>query len=253
MDLRLDGRVCLVTGAAGGIGRAAALALAAEGAHVALMDRDVAALADAASAVTATGAAALAVPADVTDEPAVAAAVDDVVRRFGGLDVVIGCAGVSGPVGTPFTRTTLADFTRVMTINVTGTFLVLRAAVPALRRSDAASVVVVASDSAFVAAGGMAPYCASKAAVLQLARAAAVEWGADGIRVNAVCPSVVDTPMSRGDLDLPDGFGAVSYPVQTAADISAQLVWLASPRSRGVNATGLVADFGYSARSSFPA
>lgn len=253
MDLGLRGRVGLITGAAGGIGRASARRLAAEGARVALMDRDVAAVHDAVAALRAAGADAVATPADVTDEAAVAAAMADVVRHFGGVDLLIGCAGVSGPVGTPLARTTLADWMRVMAVNVTGVFLVLRAAIPLLRASNAASVVLVSSDSAFVAAPGMAPYCASKAAVLQLARAAAVELQADGIRVNAVCPSVVDTPMSRGDLDLPDGFTGVGYPVQSADDVAAHLLWLVSPRSRGVNATGLVADFGYSARSNFPA
>ena len=139
-------------------------------------------------------------------------------------------------------------------MNLTGAFLVLRAAVVPLRRSPAASVVVVASDSAFVAAPGMVPYGASKAAVLQLARAAAVDLAPDGIRVNAVCPSIVDTAMSRSDLGLDAGFAAQPYPVQTADDVAAQI---ALPRfarlARGSTRPALVSDFGYSARSTFPA
>lgn len=84
------------------------------------------------------------------------------------------------------------------------------------------------------------------------ARAASVDFAADGIRVNAVCPSIVDTPMSRGDLGL-DGFADAGYPVQTADEVAAQLVFLASPVARPVNGTCLVSDFGYTARSSFPA
>ena len=99
----------------------------------------------------------------------------------------------------------------------------------------------------------MVPYGASKAAVLQLARAAAVDLAPDGIRVNAVCPSIVDTAMSRGDLGLDAGFAAQPYPVQTADDVAAQIAFLASPVSRGINATSLVSDFGYSARSTYPA
>jgi dihydroanticapsin dehydrogenase len=148
---------------------------------------------------------------------------------------------------------TLAEWSEVLQVNLTGAFLVLRAAVVPLRRSPAASVVVVASDSAFVAAPGMVPYGASKAAVLQLARAAAVDLAPDGIRVNAVCPSIVDTAMSRSDLGLDAGFAAQPYPVQTADDVAAHIAFLASPVSRGVNATSLVSDFGYSARSTFPA
>jgi dihydroanticapsin dehydrogenase len=249
MELGLRGRTALVTGAAGGIGSAAARALIAEGARVALLDRDAGSLAALARDL---GDAASIHAVDVTDEHRVASAVADAVERWGGLDVVIGCAGISGPVGTPLAETSLADWDAVFSVNARGPFLVLRAAIPALRRSDAASVVLVASDSALVAAAGMAPYCASKAAVLHLARAASVELAEDGIRVNAVCPSIVDTPMSRGDLEV-DDFAGAAYPVQTAAEVAAQLVFLASPVSRPVNGASLVSDFGYTARSNFPA
>jgi dihydroanticapsin dehydrogenase len=249
MELGLRGRTAVVTGAAGGIGSAAARALIAEGARVALLDRDAGSLAALARDL---GDAASIHAVDVTDEHRVASAVADAVERWGGLDVVIGCAGISGPVGTPLAETSLADWDAVFSVNARGPFLVLRAAIPALRRSEAASVVLVASDSALVAAAGMAPYCASKAAVLHLARAASVELAEDGIRVNAVCPSIVDTPMSRGDLEV-DDFAGAAYPVQTAAEVAAQLVFLASPVSRPVNGASLVSDFGYTARSNFPA
>lgn len=252
MDLGMQGHVALVTGAAGGIGSAVAAALAAEGARVALADRDATAVEYAAAALVAGGAEASPFPLDVTDEAQVAATVEAVVTRFGGLDVLVGCAGISGPVGTPLASTSLSDWEAVFAVNVTGSFLVLKHALPALRASDAGSVVLVASDSAFVATPGMVAYCASKAALLQLARAAAVELAADGIRVNAVCPSIVDTPMSRGDLEL-DGFEGVGYPVQTAAEVAVQVAFLCSSRSRPVNATALVSDFGFSARSNFPA
>jgi len=248
MELVLSGRRALVTGAAGGIGRAAARALADEGCHLALLDRDAAALDALAVDLRAAGVSVTTHSCDVTDE----VAVGEAVRAAGELDVLIGCAGISGPVGTPLADTALADWEAVFAVNVRGTFLVLRAAIPALRRSDAASVVLVASDSALVAAPGMVPYCASKAAVLQLARAASVDFAPDGIRVTAVCPSVVDTPMSRGDLEV-DGFEGAVFPVQSAAEVASQLVFLASPVSRPVNGTALVTDFGYTARSNFPA
>jgi dihydroanticapsin dehydrogenase len=258
MELGLTGARALVTGAAGGIGRAAARALVAEGCHVALLDRggldrggpdrDAASLDALADTLRDAGGSVSVHPCDVTDEASVEAAV----RSAGELDIVIGCAGISGPVGSPLGETALADWDAVFAVNVRGAFLVLRAAIPALRRSDAASVVFVASDSALVAAPGMAPYCASKAALLQLVRAASVDLAPDGIRVTAVCPSVVDTPMSRGDLEV-DGFGDAAFPVQTADEVAAQLVFLASPVSRPVNGTALVTDFGYTARSNFPA
>jgi NAD(P)-dependent dehydrogenase (short-subunit alcohol dehydrogenase family) len=252
MELGLRGRTALVTGAAGGIGRAVAGVLADEGVRVALMDRDDAVL-DAAAALARRGFPASAHRADLTDEGDVRAAVDAAVEGLGGLDLLIGCAGISGPVGTPLGETSLADWERVLAVNVTGSFLVLKHALPALRASDAASVVFVASDSALVAAPGMAPYGASKAALLQFARAAAVELAADGIRVNAVCPSIVDTPMSRGDLGLDAGFAGVAYPVQTAEEVATQIAFLCSPRARPISAAALVSDFGFTARSNFPA
>lgn len=250
MELGLQGRVALVTGAAGGIGAATVRLLEREGALVAALDREPEVAAASADPVSDR---VLRIVADITQEAEVAAAVDQVLERFGGLDVVVSCAGVSGPVGTRLAEVSLAEWDAVLRVNATGAFLVMRAAVEPLRRSAAASIVLVSSDSAFVAAPGMVPYGASKAALLQLARAAAVDLAADGIRVTAVCPSIVDTPMSRGDLGLEAGFSEQPYPVQSTDDVAAQIAFLASPVSRGVNATALVSDFGYSARSTYPA
>ena len=250
MDLELGGRVALVTGAAGGIGAATVRTLVGEGMRVSALDRDAAALSGRHGAGSDH---VLPIAGDIADEQQVERAIAQAVERFGRLDVVVSCAGISGPVGTLLPDVTLAEWSAVLQVNLTGAFLLLRAAVAPLRRSAAASVIVVASDSAFVTAPGMAPYGASKAAVLQLARAAAVELAPDGIRVNAVCPSIVDTQMSRGDLGLAAGFAGQPYPVQTAEEVAAQIAFLASPLSRAVNATSLVSDFGYSARSTFPA
>ena len=192
-------------------------------------------------------------PADVTDEAAVSAAVSRAASWRGRLDLLVTCAGISGPVGTPLAETSLADWRRVVDVNLTGTFLALKHTAPWLARSDRGAAVLVASDSAFVATAGMAPYGASKAAVLQLARAAAVELGPAGVRINAVCPSIVDTGMSRGDLGLDDGFAGEPYPVQTTGEVADQIVVLCSPRLGPVTGTALVSDFGFSARSGFPA
>jgi NAD(P)-dependent dehydrogenase (short-subunit alcohol dehydrogenase family) len=289
MELGIAGRGALVTGAAGGIGRAVAEALAAEGARVALVDR--VAPEEHAARMRAGGADAVAIGADVTDELQVSSAVAAAVAAFGGLHIVVGCAGISGPVGTALTDTTLADWRAVFDVNVTGSFLLLKHALPVLAatvqanavqantlqantvqfstlqantlqadavqsstlqaETEQASAVLVASDSALVVAPGMAAYCASKAAVLQLVKAASVEN--ERVRVNAICPSIVDTPMSRGDLGLTAGFAGVDYPVQTAAEVAAEIVFLCSPWARAVDGAALVSDFGYTARSNFPA
>lgn len=244
MDLQLHGARALVTGAGSGIGRAVALALAAEGARLALLDRDEAALRE-----TAAGCPdAVVLVADVTDEAQVAATAGSLDL----LDVVVCCAGISGPVGAGIEETSLAEWNAVFAVNVTGAFLVLAQALPALRAAGAASVVLLSSDSAFVASPGMAPYCASKAALVQFARALSVDLAGSGIRVNTVAPSIVDTPMSRGDLG-DDAISGAAFPVQTADEVAAHVVYLASPRSRAVNGATLLSDFGYTARSGFPA
>lgn len=248
MDLQLQGTTALVTGAASGIGRATALALAAEGVRVALLDRDASALRETASGCRD----AVILVADVTDEDEVRAAVESGAASLGRLDAVVCCAGISGPVGTSIEDTALADWQAVFAVNVTGAFLVLKHSLPALRAAPAASVVLLASDSAVVASPGMVPYAASKAALVQFARALSVDLADTRIRVNTVAPSIVDTPMSRGDLGS-DAFDAPGFPVQSAAEVAAHVVYLASPRSRAINGTTLLSDFGYTARSGFPA
>lgn len=248
MDLQLRGTTAVITGAASGIGRATALALAAEGVRVALLDRDGASLAEVAGVLGD----AVVLVADVTDEVQVAGAVEMAVHALGRLDAVVCCAGMSGPVGSPIDEVSLGEWNAVFAVNVTGAFLVVSSALPALRAAGAACVVLISSDSAFVASAGMVPYCTSKAALVQFGRALSVDLADDGIRVNTIAPSIVDTPMSRGDLGS-DAFAAPSFPVQTADEVASHVAYLVSPRSRGINGTTVLSDFGYSARSGFPA
>ncbi|RKT54872.1 SDR family NAD(P)-dependent oxidoreductase [Saccharothrix australiensis] len=236
MDLGFTDRKVLVTGGASGIGLACARAFRAEGARVVALDR-------------ARGPADVdTVLADVTDEPGLAEAVTTAVRRLGGLDVVVGCAGISGPVGTPLVDTSAADLAAVLAVNVTGQLLLAKHTYPHLATGGA--IVFLASDSAFVATPGMAPYCASKGAVVALTRALAVEL--DRVRVNCVCPSVVDTPMARADLG-DEAIDHADFPVQRVEDVARQVLFLAGPHARPVNGQALLSDFGFSARSSFPA
>ncbi|WP_307849670.1 SDR family NAD(P)-dependent oxidoreductase [Qaidamihabitans albus] len=250
----LGGVVVLVTGAASGIGAAVAGLAADRGATPVLLDHDGEGAQEQASALRSRdlpGGRALAIAADVTDETSMRSAVESTLQRLGRIDIVITCAGVSGPVGSRLEDVSLADWQRVFAVNVTGAYLTLKHTLPALRRSHHGAAVLVASDSALVAAPGMVPYCASKAAVVQLARALSVETAGE-VRVNAVCPSVVDTPMSRGDLQRRD-FTGVDYPVHRPGDIAEHVLFLASPRAAGIHGAALTTDFGYSARSAFPA
>ncbi len=237
LDLGLAGRRVVVTGGASGIGAAV-----------------VGVLRDAGARVTAIDLRGADVDADVTREEQVASAFARVSAEFGAaVDGLVCCAGISGPVGTPAAEVSATDFARVQDVNVLGAFLSVRGAAPLLRAGADPSVVLLASDSSFTSAPGMAPYCTSKGALLALGRSLAVDLRPDGVRVNCLCPSVVDTPMSRTDLELPQGFSGSPYPVQTPEQVAGLVALLLSPLTAAVNGTHLLADFGMSAASPFPA
>lgn len=183
----LEGKVALITGAAGGIGRAVTEALAAAGASVVAFDLDEG---GAAAVVEPYGEAGLAVGGDVTSEQAVAEALAAAVERFGGIDIVVSNAGIASSA--PIEETTLAEWNRNHSILVTGYFLVAREAFKVLRRQETGgSVVFIVSKNALVAGKNAAAYSAAKAAELHLARCLAEEGGSAGIRVNTVNPDAV--------------------------------------------------------------
>lgn len=249
MDLCLRDRVALVTGGASGIGRACTEALLAEGARVVVADRDPAGK-TVADDLRRQGHAVEFVQADVTVEAQVERAVTHTVDTFARLDTVLGCAGISGPVGTLAAEVTEQDWDRVMAVNVKGNFLLAKHTIPRLTGSDVATIVLIASDAALVAFEGMTPYSTSKGAVLMLTRSLSVDH--PGVRVNCLCPAVVDTPMSRADLGWPAGFAGTGLPVMQPHQLAAHAAFLASPVSAPINGTAVVSDFGYVARSAFP-
>jgi len=251
MELELQGCVAVVTGGASGIGAACARALSAEGARVVILDRDSEKGADQAAFLRSQGRTARFIASDVTDEAAISHAVGETVATLGRLDVLVCCAGVSGPVGTPVPQTTRTAWEQVVSVNVTGTFLVAKHCLPHLEKSPVGTVVLLGSDASVVAFPGMAPYCASKGAVLMFARALSVDHPA--VRVNCLCPSVVDTPMTRRDFGLEEkGFDGTGLPVMSADQLARHAVFLASPVSAPINGAALVVDFGYTARAAFP-
>ena len=254
VSLGLPRRVA-ITGGASGIGLACARLFHESGAGVGLIGRSRQRLeAAAATFATDNGAAQVVVAeADVADEQAVAGAMDDIAHRLGGLDALVISAGIDGEMGAAVLEVSAASFREVLEVNVLGAFLAVKAALPYLRKSDAATITLIGSDSGFVAVPGMLAYNASKGAIVQLTRALAVElYDTDRIRVNSIAPSVVDTPMARRGLG-DEVMDNPLFPMQSAEDIAWSVAYVASRRARAVNGQSLLSDFGYTGRSSFPA
>lgn len=190
---RLVGRRAFVTGGGSGIGRAAALRLAAEGAAVAVCDKRGDTAKDAAEAVQAAGGEALGIACDVGDEASVADAVAQSVSAFGGLDAVFANAGTAGAGW--IHETALADWEAVLRVNLTGVFLTAKHAIPHVVAAGGGAVVTTGSIASFVVGpgGSAASYAASKGGVLQLTKQIAVDYGRQGIRANCLCPGAVKT------------------------------------------------------------
>jgi NAD(P)-dependent dehydrogenase (short-subunit alcohol dehydrogenase family) len=247
-------RVALVTGGASGIGLATAHRLAADGFAPALADIDAPGLD---RAVAELGPGAIAVPTDVRSFEACAAAVLAAVDRLGRLDVLVNCAGVwvEGPTDTM----TEADWDRVVDVNLKGTFAMCRSAIPALEATRGC-IVNVSSDAGLWGNKGAAIYSASKGGVTVLTKALAVELAERGIRVNAVCPGDVDSPMIRYQAETfgggdPDGYLATlleAYPQRPPRfirpdEVAELIAYLCSEKAAPITGAAISIDFGLTA------
>ena len=253
MDYGLNGRVALVTGAASGIGRATAELFAAMRARVVACDVNADAGAAVAAALREAGAEARFVAADVTDGEALREVVADAVAAFGRLDCAANCAGVGG--GHASTHEYPEDeWDRIVEINLRGTWLTMRAEIEAMLDGGGGAIVNVSSTLGLRGSPFAAPYSASKHAVLGLTRTAALEYAAQGIRVNAVCPGAIDTPMMDATFERFPGFrealtgfvpmGRMGGPQEVAGAIA----WLSSDAASFVTGEALTVEGGLLSR-----
>lgn len=200
---QLSGKTAFITGGGTGIGRACALLFAREGAKVAVAARRREKLDEVAREIIAEGHEALAVECDITRRDSVERAIRAAEDRLGGLNVIVNNAGALH-VGT-VEETSEDDWNRVIAVNLTGTFLVSRAAIPALRRASGGSIVNIGSYLGLVGIRQRAVYCASKGGVTLLTKAMALDHAAEKIRVNCICPALVETEMALGAMQrMPD-------------------------------------------------
>lgn len=248
---RLAGRVALVTGAGSGIGAASARALAAAGASVVVADIDDAAAADTVALIESEGGVAVARHCDVSAAEQCEAAVDGALEHFGRLDVLHANAGVSLPFADGFSPLVdPATWDKVIGINLSGVFYCCHFAIPAMARNGGGSIITTASSMAVLPLGGQDAYAASKAGVAGLTRSLAPNCSAVGIRVNAICPGYVETPLTgvlHGSDDLAAAFagGHADPGWQTPEEIAEVVVFLATDASRAFTGAVLTCDRGW--------
>lgn len=243
--LEHEGSTALVTGGASGIGAAVAELLASEGATVAIVDRDEDLLAATSARIAEDGARVMSFVVDVNDLDAMRAVAEQLHRDTGALDVLVASAGIQRYGDA--VETTMELWDEVMSVNVTGVFVAAKACLPFLRHSKRGAIVVVSSVQGLVSQRGVVAYAASKGALNSLTRALAVDEAKYGVRVNAVCPGSVDTPMLRASARLFSSGGR-----QSAAELAEQ--WgRAHPLGRLASPAEVAAVVGFlaGARASF--
>ena len=249
--MRLNGKVALITGGGTGIGEATAKIFAAEGAQVAITGRRKDVLEGVAKAIVANGGKVLVVTGSVTEEAHVQSAVDQTVRTFGKIDILINNAGI-GVFGKPLHETTDREWQEILDTNLTGVFRVTRAVIPHMLERGG-SIVNVSSVAGLVGIAGLAAYSGTKGALVALTRCLAIDYAKDKIRCNCVCPALVDTPMAADAIADPDLNATMmaKHPIGrfgTPDDVARMLLYLASDDASWVTGSLFTIDGGWTAQ-----
>ncbi|WEX10736.1 glucose 1-dehydrogenase [Chelativorans sp. AA-79] len=253
----VSGKTALVTGSGAGIGRAAAVKFAAEGAQVVVSDIDVDGGEETVAMIEAEGGEAVFIKADVSIPEEVDALIAKTVESFGRLDCACNNAGIEGKI-VPFIEQPLDNFERIMAVNLRGTFLCLQAEIRQMLRDGGGAIVNLASVAGLIGFPGLAPYVASKHGVNGLTKNAALEYGKQGIRVNSICPGGIDTRMldslaeqsttgkmtTHEMMDPLHPIGRIGRPEEVAELI----VWLSSDRASFVTGANIPVDGGFVAQ-----
>lgn len=253
----VKGKVALVTGAGAGIGRATALKFAEEGAKVVVSDIDPVGGQETVDLVKAKGGEAVFIQADVSKSSDVSAMVQKAVATFGRLDCACNNAGIEGKMG-PMADQTEESFDRVLSVNLRGTFLCLRAEITQMLKSGGGAIVNLSSVAGLIGFAGLSPYVASKHGVNGLTKNAALEYAKEGIRVNSICPGGIDTRMldslaeqaTGGSMETSEMMAPL-HPIGrigTAEEVANLIVWLCSDRASFVTGAHIPVDGGYVAQ-----
>jgi NAD(P)-dependent dehydrogenase (short-subunit alcohol dehydrogenase family) len=250
MSRRLEGQTAWISGAASGIGEAVARLFAAEGARVAIVDLQVGRARQLQQELLSAGGQALAVPGDVSSEADIQQSIADTVSHFGGLQIIVNCAGIVH-VQTLDEYST-ADWEQLMAVNLRSVFLSVRHGIAHLRQNVRSYVVNLGSISSFVGQSSTPAYTAAKYAVLGLSRSIALDYAADGVRCNCVCPGITDTPMLRQHMSpnfgerLAERLHRVPLGrALKAEEVARAALYFSCEDSAGVTGTSLVIDGGY--------
>ncbi|MDD3352082.1 glucose 1-dehydrogenase [Zoogloea sp.] len=251
MTKEFSGKVVLITGAGSGIGRASALAFAREGAHVAVADITEAGGRETVALIEAAGGSARFFQVNVTQSSEVASLIRQIVETWGRLDITLNNAGVDNDMA-PITETSEADFDKVIGVNLKGVWLCMKYAIAQMEKQGGGVVINTASALSITVLPGASPYNASKHAVAGLTKTCAVEYGAKNIRINAICPGVIRTPLLENHPNLAEmekgliplhPIGRLGQPEEVANTV----LWLASDKASFVHGALITVDGGWTA------